>query len=110
MRGNEKGQLVPRLRFPGFDKSWSNDPLSKILVEHKLKNSSGRDVFSVSMESGIVNQIEHLGRSFAASDTVNYNLGRRFDLVYTKSPLKACLLYTSPSPRDLSTSRMPSSA
>ena len=25
-------------------------------------------------------------------------------------PLKACLLYTSPSPRDLSTSRMPSSA
>ena len=25
-------------------------------------------------------------------------------------PYKACLLYTSPSPRDLSTSRMPSSA
>ena len=27
-----------------------------------------------------------------------------------KAPGKACLLYTSPSPRDLSTSRMPSSA
>ena len=27
-----------------------------------------------------------------------------------KYPLKTCLLYTSPSPRDLSTSRMPSSA
>ena len=27
-----------------------------------------------------------------------------------KEPIKACLLYTSPSPRDLSTSRMPSSA
>jgi len=27
-----------------------------------------------------------------------------------KSPYKTCLLYTSPSPRDLSTSRMPSSA
>ena len=26
------------------------------------------------------------------------------------SPIKTCLLYTSPSPRDLSTSRMPSSA
>ena len=26
------------------------------------------------------------------------------------SPVKICLLYTSPSPRDLSTSRMPSSA
>ena len=30
--------------------------------------------------------------------------------VLAKSELKACLLYTSPSPRDLSTSRMPSSA
>jgi type I restriction enzyme S subunit len=89
MSGNDKRPLVPRLRFPDFDKPWSNDPLSKTLVEHKLKNTDGRDVFSVSMESGIVNQIEHLGRSFAASDTANYNLCRRFDVVYTKSPLKA---------------------
>ena len=28
----------------------------------------------------------------------------------TNEPMIACLLYTSPSPRDLSTSRMPSSA
>ena len=28
----------------------------------------------------------------------------------TDAPVHACLLYTSPSPRDLSTSRMPSSA
>ena len=28
----------------------------------------------------------------------------------TRALLRACLLYTSPSPRDLSTSRMPSSA
>ena len=41
------------------------------------------------MESGIVNQIEHLGRSFAAADTSQYNIGHRFDVVYTKSPLKA---------------------
>ena len=41
------------------------------------------------MESGIVNQIEHLGRSYAAPDTSNYNVGHRFDVVYTKSPLKA---------------------
>ena len=34
------------------------------------------------------------------------NLQRFLELV----PVVACLLYTSPSPRDLSTSRMPSSA
>ena len=84
-----KPALVPKLRFPGFTRPWSYDPISKALVEHKLKNADGREVFSVSMESGIVNQIEHLGRSYAASDTAHYGLGRRFDVVYTKSPLKA---------------------
>lgn len=89
MTKSEAKTAVPRLRFPGFEEPWLNDPLSKTLVEHKLKNASGRDVFSVSMESGVVNQVEHLGRSFAASDTAHYNLARRFDVVYTKSPLKA---------------------
>ncbi|QBR29667.1 MULTISPECIES: restriction endonuclease subunit S [Pseudomonas] len=81
--------LLPKLRFPGFDKPWSYDPLSKALKEHKIKNTAGRDVFSVSMEYGIVNQIELLGRSFAAADTSHYTIGRQFDVVYTKSPLKA---------------------
>jgi len=81
--------LVPKLRFPGFCDSWAYEQLSKILKEHKLKNTDGRDVFSVSMEYGIVNQIELLGRSFAAADTSHYTIGRRYDVVYTKSPLKA---------------------
>lgn len=81
--------LVPKLRFPGFSGPWAYDPLSKVLKEHKLKNTGGRDVFSVSMEHGIVNQIELLGRSYAAADTSHYTIGRRYDVVYTKSPLKA---------------------
>jgi type I restriction enzyme S subunit len=84
-----KTALVPKLRFPGFSEPWAHGPLSTVLKEHKLKNTAGRDVFSVSMEYGIVNQIELLGRSFAAADTSHYTIGRRFDVVYTKSPLKA---------------------
>ena len=38
-----------------------------------------------------------------------YDYGLR-DLRYSYEELESCLLYTSPSPRDLSTSRMPSSA
>jgi type I restriction enzyme S subunit len=30
-----------------------------------------------------------LGRSYAAADTSHYTIGRRYDVVYTKSPLKA---------------------
>jgi type I restriction enzyme, S subunit len=81
--------LVPKLRFPGFSAPWVHEPLSKVLKEHKLKNTAGRDVFSVSMEYGIVNQIELLGRSYAAADPSHYTIGRRYDIVYTKSPLKA---------------------
>ena len=87
--GKSSGALIPERRFPGFEGSWAYEPLSRVLREHKVKNAAGRDVFSVSMESGIVNQIEHLGRSFAAADTSHYNVGHRFDVVYTKSPLKA---------------------
>jgi type I restriction enzyme S subunit len=84
-----KPALVPKLRFPEFSDPWAHGPLSKVLKEHKLKNTKGRDVFSVSMEYGIVNQIELLGRSYAAADTAHYTIGRRYDVVYTKSPLKA---------------------
>ena len=36
--------------------------------------------------------------------------GQFYDLLQNAASYKDCLLYTSPSPRDLSTSRMPSSA
>ncbi len=84
-----KPALVPKLRFPGFSAPWTFEPIAKVLKEHKLKNTAGRDVFSVSMEFGVVNQIELLGRSFAAADTSHYTVGRQYDVVYTKSPLKA---------------------
>lgn len=89
MENDGKPGLTPELRFPGFSAPWVLEPLSKVLKEYKIKNTAGRDVFSVSMESGIVNQIELLGRSYAAADTSHYTIGRRFDVVYTKSPLKA---------------------
>jgi type I restriction enzyme S subunit len=81
--------LVPKLRFPECWGAWALGPLSHVLTEYKLKNSAGRAVFSVSMEFGIVNQIELLGRSFSAVDTSHYTVARQFDVVYTRSPLKA---------------------
>ena len=78
--------LTAKIRFPQFKDEWREIKLGEILKEHKIKSDNKSDVFSVSVHKGIVNQIEHLGRSFSAEDTSNYNLVKPFDLVYTKSP------------------------
>ena len=81
-------ELPPPLRFPEFSdaRGWRKTRLGAVLTEHKLKNDGKCQVHSVSVHKGLVNQIEHLGRSYAASDLSNYNLVRPFDIVYTKSP------------------------
>lgn len=41
---------------------------------------------SVTVRKGLINQIEHLGRSYAAVDTGHYNRVLPGDIVHTKSP------------------------
>jgi type I restriction enzyme S subunit len=66
--------------------SWEKKLLSKVLVERKELNTKLYSVYSVSVSEGVVNQIEYLGRSFAAKDTSNYHVVKYGDIVYTKSP------------------------
>ncbi len=68
------------------NKNWATIALSEVLGEHGDKSTGEEEVFSVSVHKGLVNQIEHLGRSFAAKDTSNYNRVHYGDIVYTKSP------------------------
>jgi len=80
--------LTPKLRFPEFrDKpGWDDTVLGNVLTEHGEKNDGVSEVHSVSVHKGVVNQIEHLGRSFAAADRSKYNLAKPHDVIYTKSP------------------------
>ncbi|GGZ63820.1 restriction endonuclease subunit S [Lysobacter xinjiangensis] len=79
---------TPRLRFPEFRKSapWPETDLGAVLFEHGTKDDGASEVHSVSVHKGVVNQMEHLGRSFAAADRSKYNLVKPYDVVYTKSP------------------------
>ena len=67
-------------------KSWKLTSLNDILTERGERNSAGYDVCSVSVSEGVVNQIEYLGRPFAAKETGNYNVAHYGDIIYTKSP------------------------
>ena len=60
-----------------------------ILNERSERNQSNYPVFSVAVEAGVVDQIQHLGRSFAAKETSHYRVAYYGDVVYTKSPTGA---------------------
>ena len=81
-----KGIMV-ELQKQGVNKgTWKKVFLSDVLTERNERNTNLFQVFSVSVSQGVVNQVDYLGRSFAAKDTSKYNVVHYGDLVYTKSP------------------------
>jgi len=71
----------------GENIKWGDLNLSDLLQETFQKTiDKNEEIYSVSVHKGLVNQIEHLGRSFAAENTLNYNLVKPGDIVYTRSP------------------------
>lgn len=85
---NLTNKLIPELRFSEFNgnDTWRERKLAEILFEHCSLSTGKEEVFSVSVNKGIINQIEHLGRSFSAANTDNYNRVLPGDIIYTKSP------------------------
>ena len=61
-------------------------PLTHLLQEYRKRETTNLRVCSVAVAKGVVDQLEHLGRSFAASDTSHYGRVKPGDVVYTKSP------------------------
>ena len=60
--------------------------LRDLLTERHEKNANNYEVCSVSVSQGVINQIDYLGRSFAAKEVLHYNVVNCGDIVYTKSP------------------------
>ena len=79
--------IIYKAKMNGISKgTWKRIDLYKVLQERNEKNVEGRTICSVSVSQGVVNQIEYLGRSFAAKQTSHYNVVKYGDIVYTKSP------------------------
>ena len=81
-----KGIMVNLQKRGLEDSSWGKISLCDVLTERKELNKKLYPVFSVSVSQGVINQIEYLGRSFAAKDTSKYHVAHYGDIVYTKSP------------------------
>jgi type I restriction enzyme S subunit len=90
---DKRENKIPLIRFPEFKEGWEHKQLNELLTVSKKKNKdlkyTKEEVLSVSGELGIINQIEHLGRSYAGVSVHNYGVVELNQIVYTKSPLKA---------------------
>ncbi len=80
---NKIADLIRKRKQKG---NWKMTPLKDVLIEHKKLSTGIEEVHSVSVKKGIINQVEHLGRSYSAKDTSKYKLVKPGDIVYTKSP------------------------
>lgn len=88
----DKMKKVPEIRFKGYEGEWNETPLCEYLCVSNEKNAScvynKYDIYSVSREYGVINQIEYQGKSFAGASLTGYGIVHTWDVVYTKSPLK----------------------
>lgn len=82
----------PKIRIKGFSGEWKRPLLEECLeISNEVNNQDlygKNEVLSVSDESGVVNQIKHLGRSYAGKSLSGYKILRPDQIVYTKSPLR----------------------
>ena len=93
--------LIFILSFLSFNSQRKWTSIYKNLLKTRANNNNLIDYISKT-EEFYINEVESLNTFKKATPK---------DLIYLdKQITKNCLLYTSPSPRDLSTSRMPSSA
>ena len=81
------------------------------MIDHRNKNSAGHIItiedpieFVYEHKKSIVNQRE------VGVDTESFHIALKNTLRQAPDVILICLLYTSPSPRDATLSRMPSSA
>lgn len=88
----KQGETTPQVRFKGFTGEWKEQRLSDCLSVYLERNEqecyNKFDIFSVSNECGVVNQIRYQGKSLAGASLKNYKVTHKDSVIYTKSPLK----------------------
>ena len=122
LKDNDLSQLVFELKEAGYEPSIKRQACRKTFLGITLENI----IFIIKSQQLVPDEID--GSVSVSSDVVYNNMNKVFNTfnnqIFKKEHLsfysnqdisildenRTCLLYTSPSPRDLSTSRMPSSA
>ena len=85
----KQDETVPKVRFKGFSEEWKKHKLSDFLSVFLEKNENEKytkhDIFSVSNEYGVINQIKYQGKSLAGASLKGYKVTHKDMVIYTKS-------------------------
>ena len=109
---NKNKKYEPRYDTAGSCKYIKDNNIKNMaaIASNRAATEYGLEILETSIEDNKNNYTRFLligTKSCEIKENVNYKTSLVFSFKNTPG---ACLLYTSPSPRDLSTSRMPSSA
>ena len=110
--GQTSGLATQPPKISGASARWAGDTL---VVDALVHNPSTSDI-SIKLELYAGTMSTPTGSSIDSTDHITLKAGELKRIILSASVSDVanedavCLLYTSPSPRDLSTSRMPSSA
>ena len=102
---------LPKISTPTYE---LEIPSTKKKIRYRPFLVKEEKILIIAMESQsdteIANAVKDVLSTCILSKGVDVEILSTFDIEYIFLNIRGCLLYTSPSPRDLSTSRMPSSA
>lgn len=77
----QKGETKPKVRFKGFDKEWTNEPLGKIFSERIESNVNG-EMLSVTMNNGVIKAADNGRFDNSNSDKSKYKVVKVGDIAY----------------------------
>ena len=83
----QKDELVPRLRFAGFDGDWHERKLGQIVERVTRKNTNLESTLplTISAQHGLIDQTEFFDKQVASRDVSGYFLVKNGEFAYNKS-------------------------
>ena len=95
---------------PSWVRTYTNDDATKYQVAYRSNNVWKEDANGRALPGSFTTNLQ-VDRTAIDGNVTGGGVNATWTTAATRGPgANGCLLYTSPSPRDLSTSRMPSSA
>lgn len=76
------GEDVPEIRFKGFTDAWEQRKLGKILKERTERAKGDEELLSVTINKGVIRQLESDKRNTSSENKSNYKLVYKGDIPY----------------------------